>query len=511
MGWKFRLSEVFLFTISGLICGLMILALYSPAKASHNSKPLMLPSSWTVLPDGGLDYTVHAILPVGTDVYVGGAFTTSAGGAVGNLNAIARLDTLTNTWLPLSNDGLTEIGNPYPQVRSIAQVGDDLYISGYFTQTVAPVIALDHMARYNLTSGTWFPLAVGAGIGSYAQNMLVVGTDIYMVGSFSESIIRYDTTGGGSWHSLANNGLIGGSGASDLVRYGTYLYVGGNFSSTGDGTVTNLGGMARYNLTTNTWSGLPNEGLSGVVEALEIIGDDLYLGGAFTGTHDGAIPNLINVARYDISADAWNPLSHNGVPPAAHLHELGSAGNMLYIGGENFSATNDWVVTNLNNIAQYDTLTTTWSAFPNNGVVAFGGTGVLSIVQGGPYLYVGGRFQSTVELPTIPLANIARLGGDSGPTVVSRTPTGTTTSSITELTVEFNEDVQDMPGSLTANDVTNQSSYLLVRRGPNAVFDTVGCNLGLAIDDIAVPIGPVSYDPATLTAELIVNGGSSPG
>ena len=81
MGWKFRLSEVFRFTISSLICGLMILALYSPVNADHNSKPLMLPSSWTVLPDGGLDYTVYTIFPVGTDVYVGGAFTTSAGGA----------------------------------------------------------------------------------------------------------------------------------------------------------------------------------------------------------------------------------------------------------------------------------------------------------------------------------------------------------------------------------------------------------------------------------------------
>ena len=146
----------------------------------------MLPSSWTVLPDGGLDYTVYSIFPVGTDVYVGGAFTTSAGGAVGNLNAIARLDTVTNTWHPLSNNGLTEPANPFPQVRSIAQVGDNLYISGHFTQTVAPVIALDHMARYNLTTGTWFPLAAGAGLGVTAEKMLVIGTDIYMVGAFPE-------------------------------------------------------------------------------------------------------------------------------------------------------------------------------------------------------------------------------------------------------------------------------------------------------------------------------------
>ena len=111
----------------------MILALYSPVNADHNSKPLLLPNAWTVLPDGGLDYTVYSIHPVGTDVYVGGSFTTSAGGATVNLNAIARLDTVTNTWHPLSNNGLTDQPlKPIPQVRSIVQVGDNVYISGVF-------------------------------------------------------------------------------------------------------------------------------------------------------------------------------------------------------------------------------------------------------------------------------------------------------------------------------------------------------------------------------------------
>jgi LPXTG-site transpeptidase (sortase) family protein len=511
MHWKFRLCKVLHVSISSLLCGLLIAGFYSPVKADHNSKPLMLPSSWTVLPDGGLDYTVYTIFPVGTDVYVGGSFTTSAGGAVVNLNAIARLDTLTNTWHPLSNNGLTEPANPFPQVRSIAQVGDNLYISGSFTQTVAPVIALDHMARYNLSTDTWFPLAAGAGIGSTAEKMLVVGTDIYMVGAFPECILRYDTTGGGSWHSLANNGLAGGGlSAFDIGLYGTDLYVSGIFDNTGDGTtVTNLGGMARYDLTTSSWSGLPNDGLNGHVEALEIIGDDVYVGGAFNGTHDGAITTLVHVARYDISGNAWYPLGNNGVNNGATIHELGSVGNMLYVGGGVFVSTNDGTVTNLNNIAQYDTLTSTWSAFPNHGVEDAGNLGVLDIVQSGPYLYVGGRFQSTDDLVIDPMENIARLGGDSGPTVVSRTPTGTTTSSVTELTVVFNEDVKDLPGSATVNDVTNPDSYLLVQKGPNDTFDTADCNIGPALDDVAVSIGPISYIPATLTAALTVNGGTA--
>ena len=244
-----------------------------------------------------------------------------------------------------------------------------------------------------------------------------------------------------------------------LVLYGTDLYVSGVFDNTGDLSVTNLGGMARYDLTTSTWSGLPNDGLNGHVEALEIIGDDLYAGGPFNGTHDGAISTLVHVARYSITDDAWYPLGNNGVNNGGVIHELGSVGNMLYVGGGVFVSTNDGAVTNLNNIAQYDTLTSTWSAFPNHGVEDAGNLGVLAIVQSGPYLYVGGRFQSTDDLVIDPMENIARLGEDSGPTVVSMTPTGTTTSSITEVTVLFDEDVKDLPGSATADDVTNPASY----------------------------------------------------
>jgi hypothetical protein len=47
-----------------------------------------------------------------------------------------------------------------------------------------------------------------------------------------------------------------------LAVVGSDLYVGGDFAETGDGTLTNLGSIIRYDTTTGTWHALhkPNRG-----------------------------------------------------------------------------------------------------------------------------------------------------------------------------------------------------------------------------------------------------------
>lgn len=46
------------------------------------------------------------------------------------------------------------------------------------------------------------------------------------------------------------------------------------------------------------WQELRNQGLDGSVYALAVSNDDLYMGGLFTQTGDGALTNLGNIARY---------------------------------------------------------------------------------------------------------------------------------------------------------------------------------------------------------------------
>jgi len=67
----------------------------------------------------------------------------------------------------------------------------------------------------------------------------------------------------------------------------TDLYVGGLFSETADGAVTNLNNIAKFDAT--SWSALPNHGLNSFVNALAVSGTDLYVGGGFTQTADGTL------------------------------------------------------------------------------------------------------------------------------------------------------------------------------------------------------------------------------
>ncbi|GAH32060.1 unnamed protein product, partial [marine sediment metagenome] len=101
----------------------------------------------------------------------------------------------------------------------------------------------------------------------------------------------------GTWHALPNRGL--NAFVYALAVSGDDLYVGGSFPGTGDGTLTDLGRIARYDTTTSTWHALPNKGLNNRVFPLAVSGDDLYVGGEFTQTGDGSLTDLGNIARYD--------------------------------------------------------------------------------------------------------------------------------------------------------------------------------------------------------------------
>ena len=94
------------------------------------------------------------------------------------------------------------------------------------------------------------------------------------------------------------------------------IYVGGRFAYVDNIVSYNI---ARYNPTTDTWSPLAGDGLNSsfspfiYVRALAISGNDLIVGGRFTETHDGSVVNLNNIARYNLSTDTWSPLDGDGL------------------------------------------------------------------------------------------------------------------------------------------------------------------------------------------------------
>jgi len=142
--------------------------------------------------------------------------------------------------------------------------------------------------------------------------------------------VRYDTTGGGSWHDLPNNGLD--NEVSALAVDGSDLYVGGEFDHNGNATAIS-DNIVRYDTTGGgSWHDLPNDGLDGVVAALAMDGTDLYVGGLFTRNGDTtAISDYI--VRYDTTGGgSWHDLPNDGLDYM--VYALAVDGTDLYVGGD---------------------------------------------------------------------------------------------------------------------------------------------------------------------------------
>jgi N-acetylneuraminic acid mutarotase len=359
---------------------------------------------WNALPNLGLNLRVRAIALAGDSLYIGGRFTETGDDSVTDLGRVTRYDIASSTWHALPNQGLNE------EVTTLAVMDGDLYAGGGFTQTVDTVVSdLGYVAHYDSGVGTWNALS-NQGLDDFIFALAVASDNLYIGGLFSQTgdgsvsnlghIARYDTTTG-IWHALSNQGLNGN--VYMVATAGSDVYAGGGFSQTGDGAVANLGHIARYNTVSNTWHALSNQGLNDSVLTLAVVGNDLYVGGAFDQTADGSVSNLGHIARYDTAADTWQPLPNHGLNDS--VFALAVAGTDLYVGGA-FDQTEDGLVTNLGNIARYDTVSDTWQPLPNQGLNSW--VYVLAPVDSD--LYVAGEFSQVGDGVVPGLNHIARFG-----------------------------------------------------------------------------------------------------
>jgi N-acetylneuraminic acid mutarotase len=442
--------------------------------------PLLEPASqvtdWNALPNQGLQGVndrVSALAAVGSDLYVGGLFGETGDGSLTNLGSIARYDTLAGTWHALPNQGLGGT------VSAMALDGSDLYVGGAFGQTGdGSLTSLGNIVRYDTVAGTWHALP-NQGFDNTVLALVISGSDLYAGGYLRQTddesltglgcVARYDTVAG-TWHALSNQGLGGGSppvpGYPPTPRVYAMavsdgdLYVGGDFDYTGDGSVTNLGHVARYDTTTGTWHALPNQGLRGPVSAMALDGSDLYVGGSFTRTDDGTLTGLGRIARYDITAGTWHALPNQGLND--DVRALAVSGSDLYVGGE-FTQTDDGTLTSLGRIARYDTTAGTWNALPNQGL----NDEVRALAVSGSDLYVGGEFTQTGDGSLTNLGNIVR-GSSAAPEPEIQVLDGTTDIPDGTGSVNFGATTVGMPINKTFT-VKNAGTASLSLTEPVAV------------------------------------------
>jgi trimeric autotransporter adhesin len=263
-----------------------------------------------------------AMVTLGTDLYVGGAFTIAGGGSA---NHIARWNG--TSWSALGSGMGGTFGGTF--VAGLATLGSDVFAGGQFS--TAGGVAVNNIARWNGT--TWS--ALGSGItGGFVTSIVTLGSDLYIGGNFT-------TAGGASIANLARwdgstfspvGGGINGT-VNDLVVSGTDLYAGGVFTNAGGVPVSNV---ARWNGT--TWSALGASPsmtctfCTPLVNAITVIGTDVYVGGNFTAV-SGVPANT--VAKFN--GTTWSALG-SGIPfsgafGSSSVHALASFGSDVFVGG----------------------------------------------------------------------------------------------------------------------------------------------------------------------------------
>ena len=203
------------------------------------------------------------------ELYVGGDFTTAY-----NSSGSTSCGYLIK-WIPSSSSWYTSGVGPRTYTLNGSSQGVNLdvfasayynsiiYLGGSFTTTYSTnggTVAINYLAGYNTSSGTWSALGSG------------VNGDI--------SIIYPDST---------NN----------------KIYIGGGFTTV-NGTATSASKIAVYNISTSTWSALGSGlGANAVGLALDYTNNKLYVGGSFT-TVNGTATSANRAAVWDISNSTWS-------------------------------------------------------------------------------------------------------------------------------------------------------------------------------------------------------------
>jgi trimeric autotransporter adhesin len=311
----------------------------------------------------GIEGQIYAMATngTGTEIYVGGSFTSAGGVPVKNI-------ALWNgqAWSPL---GSGVEGTVY----SLAFNGTELLVGGEITSAGGE--AVQNLAVWNPTTRIWAPFA-GGGINGPVRTILIVSaTETYFGGSFdralgtnANNIVQWD----------GSAGLALGDGTDAQVNVLVYdsattnLYVGGEFTNA-DGRSAKY--AAKYSA--GTWSALGN-GLDGSVNAIAVVStNQVYFGGAFQNA--GGFPAQ-SIARWD--GQFWAPLeSASRNLSFQSVNALVAIGNELFVGGS-FTASGGGSV---NNIARWDGAN--WLAL-GSGV-----DGPVSVFAlSGTSLYVGGNF-----------------------------------------------------------------------------------------------------------------------
>ena len=296
--------------------------------------------NWYALGPGVQGVVVNGLAMSGTNLYAGGYFTGA--GSDTNVYNVALWNG--TTWSGVGSGISNETSSA--EVYAMLASSNTLYAGGVFTRAGGG--GANNLAQWNGTN--WSPLCQGLGGGNPFVNAVAVadGT-LYIGGEFITSgtnpcacVAQWNGSGwSGLGSGMASTNLEESSTVNALALIGSDLYAGGYFTSAGGVAVSSI---AHWNGT--NWSSM-DSGMGGAdptVDALAVSGSTLYAGGYFSSA--GSDTNASSIAQWDGSE--WSSLG-SGVD--GEVDALAVSGATLYAGGFFTTAGDN---TNANCIAEWD-------------------------------------------------------------------------------------------------------------------------------------------------------------
>jgi len=336
--------------------------------------------SSSAINDWVFELAVHGTAP-NIYLYVGGSFSDAAG--IPEADYVARLNLNTNLWSALGSNGSSNgslNGNVY--ALALDSIGN-VYVGGGFTNVndgPTQLTEADYIAKWNGTH--WSALGNnGAGIGAlngFVGDIVVDGSgSVYAGGNFDDGagIAAADYVAkwnGTSWSALGDDGfgggallyMGGGTAIQDMLLVGTDLYVGGPLMLSTNNAGTYL---AKYDTNANIWSAVGGNGSGGgslnqLVYALTYASNTLYVGGDFYKVNNGGtvLSNANKFASYT-TGNGWSGFSGNSASLIYDVNAIAVDGTDVYVGGT-FQDLNGNL--NIDCIAMWDG--TQWSALGND-------------------------------------------------------------------------------------------------------------------------------------------------
>lgn len=295
-------------------------------------------SAWSSLGGGVFEdfptgAVVRSLLADGAGILAAGDFT-GAGGQ--EIRGVARWNG--SAWSAVGAAGKT-IASNYLEVNALARAPEGGFVAGGQIDTADAGMTVFGISRW--TGARWASL--GAGVAQYgdapaevraiattADGLVFIGGRVNYAGGIPvNDIAVWD---GERWHAI---GEITGDSAyvSALLVLGNDLYVGGSFSGVGSIAARNV---ARYHIPSGEWFAL-GAGVDGFVNALALGDGVLYVGGGFDSA--GGDPAR-DVAVWD--GETWSGLGgdfeifevfDSGDEAGTYVNALAYVHGELFIGG----------------------------------------------------------------------------------------------------------------------------------------------------------------------------------